>query len=63
MRTVQYTFWQDGEFFIGHLNEYPEYQTQAHSKHELLANLRDLLADIESGEVPFVRRVEEMVVA
>ncbi|MGI8654695.1 MAG: type II toxin-antitoxin system HicB family antitoxin [Pyrinomonadaceae bacterium] len=63
MRTVQYTFWQDGEFFIGQLNEYPEYQTQAHSKDELLVNLRDLLADIESGEVPFVRRVEEMVVA
>ncbi|MBA3319845.1 MAG: type II toxin-antitoxin system HicB family antitoxin [Pyrinomonadaceae bacterium] len=63
MRTVQYTFWQDGEFFIGHLNEFPDYQTQAHSKEELLENLRDLLADVESGEVPFIRKVEEMAVA
>ena len=63
MRTVQYTFWQDGEFFLGYLNEYPDYQTQAYSKEELLANLRDLLTDIESGEVPFIRRVEEMSVA
>ena len=63
MRLVKYTFWQDGEFFIGYLNEYPDYQTQAYSKGELLENLKDLLADIESGEVPFIRKVEEMAVA
>ena len=63
MRTVQYTFWRDGEFFIGYLNEYPDYQTQAYSKEELLENLRDLLADVESGEVQFIRKIEEMAVA
>ena len=63
MRTLEYTFWNDGEFFIGHLNEYPEYDTQAHSKDELVANLKDLLKDMESGEVPYVRKVEELVVA
>jgi predicted RNase H-like HicB family nuclease len=63
MKTVQYTFWQDGEFFIGYLNEYPEYQTQGYSKEELLENLKDLLQDIESGEIPFIRKVEEMEVA
>ena len=63
MRKVQYTFWQDGEFFIGYLNDYPDYQTQAHSKEELQDNLRDLLADVESGEVPFIRKIEEMAVA
>ena len=63
MKTVQYTFWQDGDFFIGYLNEYPEYQTQGYSKEELLENLKDLLKDIESGEVPFIRKVEEMEVA
>jgi predicted RNase H-like HicB family nuclease len=63
MKTVQYTFWQDGEFFIGYLNEYPDYQTQGYSKEELLENLKDLLKDIESGAIPFVRKVEEMEVA
>ncbi len=63
MRTLKYTFWQDGEFFIGHLNEYPDYETQGFSKEELLENLKSLLNDIESGEVPFIRRVEELVVA
>jgi len=63
MKTVQYTFWQDGEFFIGYLNEYPDYQTQGYSKEELLENLKDLLQDIESGEIPFIKKVEEMEVA
>lgn len=63
MRSIKYTFWQDGEFFIGYLNQYPDYQTQAYSKDELLENLKDVLADIESGEVPYIRKVEEMAVA
>ena len=61
MRTLEYTFWQDGEFFIGHLNDYPEYETQGYSKDELIENLKDLLIDLESSEVPFIRKVEELV--
>ena len=63
MKTIQYTFWQDGEFFLGYLNDYPDYETQAYSKEELIENLRDLLKEFESGEVPFIKKVEEMVVA
>jgi hypothetical protein len=63
MRTLKYTFWQDGEFFLGYLNDYPDYATQAYSKDELLENLRDMLIDLESGEVPFVRKVEELAIA
>ncbi len=53
MRKLKYTFWQDGEFFLGYLNEYPDYTTQGYSKDELLENLKDLLVDLESGEVAF----------
>ena len=63
MRSVKYTFWQDGEFFLGYLNEYPDYWTQGYSKEELLENLKDLLTDLESEEIPFVRKVEEMAIA
>ena len=52
MRTLKYTFWQDGEFFVGYVNDYPDYQTQGYSQDELVDNLKDLLTDIESGEVP-----------
>lgn len=63
MRTLKYTFWEDGEFLLGFLNDYPDYWTQGYSKEELLENLNDLLTDLESGEVPFIRKVEEMAVA
>lgn len=63
MRKLAYTFWQDGDFFLGFLNDYPDYHTQAYSKEELLDNLKELLFDIESGEVPFIKKVEELTVA
>ncbi len=63
MKTTKFTYWQDGDYFLGFLNEYPDYRTQGMSKEELVSNLRDLLVDLESGEVPYVRKVEELVVA
>ena len=63
MKRLQFTFWQDGEFFLGSLNDYPDYHTQGFSKEELIENLKDLLKDLESGEVRFVKKVEELVVA
>ena len=55
MRTVKFTSWQDGDFFIGFLNDYPDYQTQGVSKDELTENLKDLLIDLESGTIPYIR--------
>jgi len=63
MKTLKFTYWKDGEYFLGFLNDYPDYQTQATSKEELVRNLKDLLGDIESGEVPYIRKVEELIVA
>ena len=63
MKTIKYTFWKDEEFFIGFLNDYPDYETQGLSKEELLENLKSLLIDIESEEIPFIRKVEELAIA
>jgi predicted RNase H-like HicB family nuclease len=63
MRTISYTYWQDGDDFLGFLNDYPEYETQATSKDELVENLTDLLKDLESNEVPYIRKVENLVLA
>lgn len=63
MRSIKYTFWQDGSFFIGYLNDYPDYPTQGETKDELIENLKDLLADIESGQIPYIHKVEELLVA
>ena len=61
MKTAKFTYWQDGDYYLGFLNDYPDYQTQGMSKEELVTNLRDLLADLESGEIPYIRKVEELV--
>ena len=63
MKTIKFTFWQDGNYYLGFLNDYPDYQTQGMSKEELISNLKSLLADVVSGEVPHIRKVEELVVA
>jgi predicted RNase H-like HicB family nuclease len=62
MKTLKFSYWKDGEYYLGFLNDYPDYQTQGTSKQELVSNLKSLLADLESGEVPYVRKVEELVV-
>ncbi len=61
MKTTKFTYWQEGDYWLGFLNDYPDYQTQGMSKEELVNNLRDLLADLESGEIPYIRKVEELV--
>jgi predicted RNase H-like HicB family nuclease len=63
MKTTKFTYWQDGDYYLGFLNDYPDYQTQGMSKEELVKNLKGLLADLESGEIPYIRKVEELVLA
>ena len=63
MRTIKFTSWQDDSFFVVFLNEYPDYQTQGMTKEKLVENLKDLLNDIESAQIPYIRKVEELLVA
>lgn len=62
MFTLKYTFWQDGEFYIGFLNDYPDYETQGFSQEELERNLKSLLEDVENEQIPFIRKVEELTI-
>ena len=48
VRGIKYTFWQDGDYYLGFLNEYPEYWTQGSSREDLLENLMGLLSDLQS---------------
>ncbi len=63
MKTTKFTYWHDGNYYLGFLNDYPEYQTQGMSKEELVNNLKDVLSDLQSGEIPYIRKVEELVLA
>lgn len=61
--SLTYTWWQDGSFFIGYLNDYPDYMTQGETLDELGANLADIYKDICSGEIPFIRHVAQLEIA
>ena len=60
MSRVRYVHWQDGEMWLGYLEEFPDYLTQGETQPELEVNLRDLYGDLTSGEIPGVRRVAEL---
>ena len=63
MTTVKFVYWQDGDWWLGYLEEFPDYKTQGESLEDLKVHLLDLYRDLTSGEIPFVRRVGELVVA
>jgi len=54
--------WQDGETWLGYLEEFPECMTQGRSLSELEENLRDLYRDLTDGKIPSVRKVAELSV-
>ena len=63
MEKIKYTYWEDDGDFLGYLNEYPDYMTQGCSLEDLKEHLLDLLKDINSGEIPGIRRVAELEIA
>ena len=58
--SARYVYWQDGDHWLGHFEEYPDYITQGLSLEDLQANLTDLYRDLTSGEIRGIRRVAEL---
>jgi predicted RNase H-like HicB family nuclease len=63
MTLLKYTYWQDGEMWLGYLEEYPDYMTQGENMEELQENLKDIYQELVSGVIPSVRHVAELAVA
>jgi predicted RNase H-like HicB family nuclease len=63
MKTIRYVYWQDGDMWLGYLEEYPDYMTQGDSIEDLQAHLKDLFEDLTGGHIPGVRKVAELQVA
>jgi predicted RNase H-like HicB family nuclease len=64
MRTkIRFVYWQDDDTWIGYLQDYPDYWTQGTSLEDLQEHLKDLYADLTSGELPGIRRVGEITVS
>lgn len=63
MKTLAFTYWQDGDAWLGYLDEFPDYLTQGESLEDLKAHLLDLYRDLTLGAIPCVRRRAELEVA
>lgn len=47
----------------GYLEEYPDYLSQGITLSELKENLMDIYHELTSGNIPHVRRVDELEIA
>ncbi|MBK1629331.1 hypothetical protein CKO31_00995 [Thiohalocapsa halophila] len=60
MKKLRFVYWQDDAFWLGYLEEFPDYMTQGESLDELEENLRDIYKELTSDTLPLVRRVGEL---
>jgi predicted RNase H-like HicB family nuclease len=61
MHKLNFIYYQEDEFYIGWLDEFPDYRTQGKTLEELKENLKDIYEELTSGSIPNVRRVGELV--
>ena len=63
MKMVKFVYWKGDRFWLGYIQDYPDYWTQGRTLKDLKEHLRDLHAELTSGKFPGVRKVDELVVA
>jgi hypothetical protein len=60
MQNVKFIYWQDGDAWLGYLQDYPDYWTQGESYEDLQEHLKDLYRDVTSGDLPGLRQIGEL---
>jgi hypothetical protein len=63
MPTVKYVYWEEGGAWLGYLQDFPDYWTQGETLDDLKEHLRDLYGDLSSGQLPGIRKVDDLVVS
>ena len=61
--TVRYVYWQEKDYWLGYLEQYPDYWTQGKSLEDLKQHLKDLYEDLSNECIPEARRVAELEVS
>ncbi len=62
LETLKFIYYQDNEIWVGWLEEYPDYRSQGKTLDELKENLKDIYEEVNSGNIPHIRRRGELVV-
>jgi hypothetical protein len=63
MPTVKYVYWEEDGSWLGYLQDYPDYWTQGDTLEDLKEHLRDLYQDLSSGQLPGIRKVDDLVLS
>jgi len=46
---ISYSWWQDGDFYLGYIDEFPQYPTQGESLEDLENGLKEIYGWIKDG--------------
>lgn len=46
MKALKFVYWQDGKFWLGYLQDFPDFMTQGITFEELKENLKDIYNEI-----------------
>ena len=57
MHSVKYVHWQEDNWWLGYLEDYPDYWTQGETLQDLVEHLKDLYLDLSGGHIPGARKV------
>jgi len=63
MKKMKFIYYEEDGMLVGFLEEYPDYRTQGETLEELKQNLTEIYNDLNSGEIPHVYHVDELVLA
>jgi predicted RNase H-like HicB family nuclease len=63
MNTVKIIYWQEGNLWLGYLQDYPDYWTQGRTLDDLKDHLLDLYKDVTGGEPSGIRKLDDLVVS
>lgn len=61
MQSVRNVYWQEGDGWLGYLQDYPDYWTQGETLDDMIEHLKGLYHDLSGGKIPGARKVGEMV--
>ena len=56
MEKISLIYWKEADFWIGYLQDYPDYRTQGETLDELKENILDIYHEIASGNIEVAYR-------
>ncbi|MDR1326535.1 MAG: type II toxin-antitoxin system HicB family antitoxin [Treponema sp.] len=60
---LSYTYWKDEGWYVGHFDDYPDYNTQGETLEEFENMLRSIYEDIKTYDFSFVRHHGKLRIA